>query len=453
MRKISFPMIFLLALLLAACSANGGTAGSPSATPTQTPRPTSTALPVISTDCPVSGTARAAVMPPLSAGSDQNIVFILNTTSTGTLQRYDVATGVTTQIASLTQTGISEISDAALSPDGHWILFVALASSQIKLQLVRLDGQFLQTLYCTTPLSNGANPASILGSIQWSPNGQLVAFDHYLGESGSYISAGGPGGANNQVNVLNLSSGALQTLFANEFDYPVVGWLDNSRLYLRGPTVDGPSMALYLLDASRGPNQSQSDLLIVFDASNTNLCWDSASSADRTQVFISQCTYANTGNNPGPGWDTQEGPGSLGVESASGGTLQSLYTNPTLGLADVRAVTATTLLVLVNNYSANGSADTSQNGIWALSTSGSGFTRLVTQEANQQDKLNQFSQDPWANGSRDGQFYAVDVYNPATASDSMILFGKLSGGTPKSVATAPNGGPISSLALVGWTVD
>ena len=123
-----------------------------------------------------------------------------------------------------------------------------------------------------------------------------------------------------------LSTGAVQPLFGNKFDYPVVGWLDNTRLYLQGPTVDGPSMALYLLDSNRGPQQSQSDLLTVYQANIQNPCWDAASSADRTQVFVSQCKYANTGNNTGPGWDTQEGPGSLSVASATGGSLQSLYT-------------------------------------------------------------------------------------------------------------------------------
>jgi hypothetical protein len=471
MRKAPFQLLVLLSLLtLIACSSGGKTASSlPSATPTQVHQPTSTTPSTLSVDCPAPGTARAAVLPSFSAGSDQNVVYILNTGSAAALQRYDVTTNVTTQIISLAQTNISaaehvsdaagaspdgggnqtSISDAALSPDGHWILFVELTATQTKLQLVRLDGQDLQTLYCLSFASNGANP---LRNIQWSPNQQLVAFDGNLGGSSSYISAGGPGGATNQVNLLNLSSGTIQTLFANEFDYPAAGWLDNTRLYLRGPTVDGPSPALYLLDLNRGLNQNQNDLLTVFQASATNPCWDAASSADRTQVFVSQCTYTNTGNTPGPGWDTQEGPGNLSVVSSTGGSLQSLYTNTTLGLVSVRAVTPTTLLVLVNNYSANGSADTSQNGLWTLSTTGSGFIRLVTQGANQQDRLNSFAQDPWANGSRDGQFYALTINDMGTNSTS-LTFGKLSGGTPKSFATAPTGGNVPSLALVGWTTD
>ncbi len=452
MRKTPFQLFVLLSLLLlAACSSSGNTASS--STPTPTTQPTSTPPPVVSVDCPASGTARAAVLSSFSAGSDQNIVYILNTSSAGTLQRYDVTTGVKTQIISEAPTssdaaGISpsggsdqtSISDAALSPDGQWILFVAQTSTQTKLQLVRLDGQDLQTLYCFGPVSNGAN---VLSHIQWSPNGKMAAFETY-----------DPNAAEtpNQVNVLNLSTGAVQALFGNKFDYPAVGWLDNTRLYLQGPTIDSPSMALYLLDSNRGPHQSQSDLLTVYQANTQNPCWDAASSADRTQVFVSQCKYANTGNNTGPGWDTQEGPGSLSVASATGGSLQSLYTNGTLGLVSVRAATPTTLLVLVNNYSADGSADTSQNGLWKLSTTGSGFTRLVARGANQREYLNAFAQDSWANGSRDGQFYALAV-NDTAANSTSLVFGKLSGGTPKFFATAPNGGDIPSVALVGWTTD
>lgn len=457
MCKTSLQMLMLLGFLtLAACSANGGTGQASSPTP-QAHQPTSPTPPVVSVDCPAPGTARAAVLPSFSAGTDQTIVYLLNTASAATLQRYDVTSGVTTKIISLAQTGSAaalapdaagaapnggsnraDISEAVLSPDGQWMLFVGLTSTQARLQLVRLDGQDLQTLYCVPPASTIA-----LSHLQWSPNGHLVAFD-ILDQNGSENP--------NQIDVLNLASGTVQTLFANKLAYPAVGWLDDTRLYLRGPTVDSPSMALYLLDLGRGPHQSQNDLLTVFQARDTNPCWDAASSADRTQVFVSQCAYANTGNNPGPGWDTQEGPGSIAKVSATGGLLQPIYTNGTLGLAGVHAVTSTTLLVLVNNYSANGSADTSQNGLWKLSTSGSDFTRLVTQGTHQRDELNAFAQDAWANGSRDGQFYALAIKDDATNSTSLD-FGKLASGASKSFATAPTGGDVPSVALVGWTTD
>jgi hypothetical protein len=459
MRKTPSQLFVLLCLFILAACGSSGQSGLPSPS-TKANQPTSTTPPVPSVDCPAPGIARAAVLPPFAAGADQNVVYILNTDSAATLQRYDVTTGVTTQITGLAETSAraalspdaagtssgggntpARISDATLSPDGHWVLFVELIGTQAKLLLVRLDGQDLQTLYCSNHASSGAGPYQTLYYLQWSPNGQMVAFVNYDQSAGR---------TPNQIDLLNLSTGTDQTVFADEFEYPVVGWLDDTRLLLRGPTVDGPSMGFYLLDVGRGQHQSQNDLLTVFQASDTNPCWDATSSADRTQVFVSQCTYANSAT--GPGWDTQKGPGTLSVTSATGGALQSLYTNPTLGLMGVRAVTPATLLVLVDNEAPDGSVDTSQNGLWKLSTTGSGFTRLAVQGTNQRDALNALAQDPWANGSRDGQFYALTLNDNATSRASLV-FGKLSGGAPRSFATGSTGGDLPSVALVGWTIN
>ena len=101
-------------------------------------------------------------MPTLALGNHQNIVYIVNefqaqTPTFGTLKRLDIKTGAKTEIVKIA--GIS-ISDAQVSADGQWILFVSVTTNQDKLQLVRMDGQGLQTLYCASPASNGANPAS-----------------------------------------------------------------------------------------------------------------------------------------------------------------------------------------------------------------------------------------------------------------------------------------------------
>src|SRR5262249_55024952 len=135
-RHTRLYLFMLLSLLtLAACSPGSTTASSlPSTTPTN--QPTST-TPVVSVACPAPGKARAAVLPSLSGGTDQHLVYLLNTGSAGSLQRYDVTTGVTRQIISLAQTNShavrspdaasaspnggghqTVISDAALSPDG-----------------------------------------------------------------------------------------------------------------------------------------------------------------------------------------------------------------------------------------------------------------------------------------------------------------------------------------------
>ena len=122
-------------------------------------------------------------MPPLALGNHQNIIYIVNefqvhTPTFGTLKRLDVTTGAKTEVVKIA--GIS-ISDAQISADGQWILFVTVTTNQDKLQLVRLDGQALQTLYCAAPASNGATPTSALNNIEWSTNQQLTVFNSYTG--------------------------------------------------------------------------------------------------------------------------------------------------------------------------------------------------------------------------------------------------------------------------------
>src|SRR5207245_2651855 len=119
------------------------------------------AHPGISTTCPAPGTANAAVVPSIKLGTDPNIVYIVNESSkgqptAGTLKRYDIVTGSKVEVIKLASTFIS---DAQVSADGQWLLFV---SGQNKLQLVRMDGQFLQTLYC------GAT-----GDVQWSTDQRI----------------------------------------------------------------------------------------------------------------------------------------------------------------------------------------------------------------------------------------------------------------------------------------
>src|SRR5579859_6538998 len=101
---------FFLILLLAACGSStppttGGTSpttsGSGTAVQGQTPGTTppsgglTAPVPPTQTSCPAAGTARAAVMPPLTLGNHPNLVYVVNeyqghTPTFGTLKRYDV---------------------------------------------------------------------------------------------------------------------------------------------------------------------------------------------------------------------------------------------------------------------------------------------------------------------------------------------------------------------------
>src|SRR5258708_33057706 len=82
---------------------------------------------------------------------------------------YDMTTVSKTTILTLTHPDMV-ITGVQISADGQWILFVGLALSenQARLQLVRSDGQGLQPLFCAS--------MNEIGSIQWSPDSQHVAF-------------------------------------------------------------------------------------------------------------------------------------------------------------------------------------------------------------------------------------------------------------------------------------
>ncbi len=458
-RFFFFLSSFCLIILLAAC----GSAGSnTSTTPTTTgSTPTGTAsvisgttqpgngvttapVPPTSTSCPATGTARAAIMPTLALGNHQNAIYIVNefqaqTPTFGTLKRLDVKTGTKTEIMKIA--GIS-ISDAQISADGQWILFVSVTANQDKLQLVRMDGQALQTLYCASPASNGANTASALNNIEWSANQQLTAFNSYTG-AGSYLY------------LLNIRNGTLQTeisTYSSVIDTPLT-WLDNTRLYVNGPEVDAPPQALYILDTSKGAHQNPNNLQKVFDASSvtgtTNFCWNADSNLNGTNLFTSQCT--TTPNPKGPGIGSQSGPGTINIRPATGGAQQKIFTSQNMAITEVRSINQNTLLLLINNNGSGTNVDTSQNGLWRVNTNGSGLTRLTTNGAGVSGGpsfMCQFTQYPWSNVSRDGSMFAIQQ-NSANGQTQSLLFGSLSGGRSTTFNSIAGG---TQLSIVGWTI-
>jgi hypothetical protein len=382
-------------------------------------------------------------MPPLALSNHQNIVYIVNefqaqTPTFGTLKRIDVTTGAKTEIVKIA--GIS-ISDAQVSADGQWILFVSVTANQDKLQLVRMDGHALQTLYCASPASNGANPASALHNIEWSVNEQLTVFNSYTG-SGSYLY------------LLNMRNGRLQTeisTYSGVIDTPLT-WLDNTRIYVNGPEVDAPPQALYILDTTNGTHQNPNNLQKVFDATSvtgaTNFCWNADSDFSGTHLFTSQCT--TTPNPNGPGIGSQSGPSTVNIRPATGGVPKKIFTSQTMAITAVRSISKTTLLLLVNNNGSGTHVDTSQNGLWKVNTNGSGLTRLSTSGAGVSggpSLLCQFTQYPWSNVSRDGSMFAIQQ-NTANGQTQSLLYGSLSGGSSTTFASISGG---TQLSIVGWT--
>lgn len=448
--------LLIFSLLLAACASPGSASGQSSALPggsgsttanhTQTgsgvPSSATQQQPV-STSCPATGTARAAVIQPMTLGSHKNIVYIVNQGGTthptlGTLKRYDVTTGNKTEILNLSKT---YISDAVLSADGQWILFVAIASNQPKLQLVRMDGTMLQTLYCAQVAPNGAAATSALSNVEWSTNQKLIIFN-------SYNSAG------NQVLLLNAQTGNLQTelTVSNGGPYPVATWLDSTRVYLLGQSIDAPADSLYLLDTSKGSNQSVHSLTRVFQNVPVNgnyACWGFDSSYDGSRLYASECTEKPNSTRPGVG--AIAGPSQLVAQPATGGRSGTIYSNASVAITSVRAVTSNTLLLLFENQSfSSTSVDTSQNGLWKINSDGTGLKRLTSDGGGVgagPSILCQYSQYPWSNVSRDSGMYALQ-HNSSDGKTVSLLFGSLNGGSTTTFASISDG---TQLSIIGWT--
>jgi hypothetical protein len=420
-----------LLVLLAACDPFGSSASGPTptlgtsdatATPTTggaTPSPTTVPMPATQTACPSAGTARAAVFSPLVLGSHQTIVYIFNqgtspSSSTGEIKRYDASTDNKVIIVHSPK---SSIGAAQISADGKWILFTTQISGEGALQLVRMDGQGLQTLYCS---STGQN----LSYIQWSPNMQSVIFMDGIDISSDTIYLLDIGSGKLQPEVLPPSLGQIAGL--------PTAWLDNTHVYMSGFVADSgaPPQSLYLLDTSKGPNQHVTDVQKVFSYSGYCLSFDS--SVDHTKLFVSTCHAIYVPGTPA----TQQGPSTIIAEPALGGSQMTVYTTPTLAITTVRVISRTTLLLLIQNLS----GDTSHNGLWKMNLDGTGLTRLTTTGG-----LNVMSQSPWSNVSRDGSLYALDSGNRTTQS---LLIGSLAGSSPSAFATFSGAG---NLNIVGWT--
>ena len=430
-RITSLAVTGCLLVLLAACGPFGpaasgsaptaSTGGAPATLTTggAASTPTTAPMPATQTACPAAGTARAAVFAPLVAGSHQNVVYVFNQILSpehfiGEIKRYDASTGKKVIIVTSPR---SSIDEAQLSADGQWILFTIRVSGKTALQLVRMDGQGLQTLYCSM---------SGINSIQWSPDQKMVAIGNGIGSA--------------TVDLLDLATGHLQV----ELVEPTTGgsiavspavWLDDTHLYMTSYVTDsdGPPQSLYALDTAKGAQQQVSDLLKVFDYSGWGLSF--ASSVDHSTLFVSTC-HAYFGDGP---ISFQQGPSTIIAEPALGGPRTTVYTNPTQAIATVRVISRTTLLLIGNS-----SGDTSHNGVWKMKLDGTGLTRLADQFA----RLNLMSQSPWSNVSRDGRLYALDSGNGNNHTQSLLI-GSLAGTSASTFATVSD--TVGNVAIVGWT--
>ncbi len=455
-----FSLIGLcLVLLLAACGSQPGTttsstrSGSQSAHPTMTTSPviptgkpgpvtsvvTTVPMPPTQTSCPAPGAGRAAVMRPLALGNHANIAYLFNesdlrgTPTFGELKRYDVVTGSKTVIVRLDH---SQIAEAQVSGDGQWLLFVTEAPGTAELQMVRMDGQGLQTLYCAPPSS--------IRATQWSPDHSLIVFSY-----GAYS-------VQSRIYLFTMASGVVQLELSSSnanISYVARTWPDNTRVYLTAVVLNSPDplKSLYILNTKKGGNQHNGDLLQVLKPSQPQYCWDFDSDYATTKLATSQCSVTFS---PVSGRGVQRGPSTITTQPVNGGSQHTIYSSARYAVNQVRfqGYSSTSLLLTIDNqnFGANVAVDSSQNGLWRMNTDGSGLVRLSSDGANSESSFNRFSQYPWSNVSRGGSMYVIQVSDVASKSPVTRLYvGSLSGGSPMSFAFANiNEGTVE---VAGWT--
>lgn len=451
--------LLCLSGLFVACGAatppnvDNGLVGSFNGSPlpaSRTPQSTTIQMPPTATGCPLAAlTGRAAVMRQLGLGNDAGVVYIAdqgNTpggSSVAELKVYDATAGAAEgnqkNIAgshTIAHLPGAVIREAQVSNDGQWVLFVTEQQRSWEIQMVRLDGQGLQTLYCAPP--------GTMQSVQWSPDHSRFLF--------SQQAASGVWG----LYLFTLASGTVQPELALSatagVGYEARTWLDSRRAYVVGVPnafVPSPARGLFVLDTARGANQRPSDMVQIAPLSQLHMCWSFDSDYNATVLVTSHCTAT-----PGAGdLADQQGPSAITTQGVAGGPQRTIYTSQQDAVTQVRmlAYTSDTLLLCIGNLNASvPSSAASDNGLWRVQLDGSEKKRLATADTLSECDLNRFAQYPWANFSLDNTRYAVEFHQVLGTSASVTLnYGSLSGGPVQLFASAA--ADAGMLAIAGWT--
>ncbi|MGZ3626414.1 MAG: TolB family protein [Ktedonobacteraceae bacterium] len=370
---------------------------------------------------------------PLVLGKQDTFVYLegkqQQQPTTYTLKRYTVSTRTTTAILSVPDT---YYFGAQISADGQWVILMnPFVSRQAAIQLVRMDGQELQTLYCAPGV-----PGAGIGWMQWSPDNKYVAFVDTASTDQSTWT----------FKLLNTATGAMQTTprDSNHLLAAPQAWLDPTHLLviMVGLPEGGEKEELSLLDITTGISKP----ILSLPAG----CFDATHTLDGTQLFTSLAAECHQLGSAG----TNRGPSSIQVQAATGGPATTIYRTQTYAITALRVATSTSLLLLVTT-----DADTSHNGLWKVNTDGTGLTRLNNEAAIIKDpayeemgftgKFGWNIDQPWANASRDSAYYSMAVtFHDITLSLNglnRILIGSMDGGAPVTIASGHDATPV------GWT--
>ncbi len=466
-RRLSFfCSLFCLLMLLSACGTNPGNDVSPTPSPVKTsiqvaatPTATTGKTEVVQT-CPAVGSARAAIMPSMKVGNHANVVFLALQSENTLLQRYDVTTGATRTILQIQQA--NPVLGINISPDGQWVAFGASLQGQSAIQLVRMDGQQLQTLYCAPPQTG-------IDRLALSPDEHYLVFTQVNADEtesmlylldmrtgklqlelstsqpnypvfGQYATQGSPQSVLTSPFPRNTKSGeGMQALPYNPLGskqfpmYVPMKWATNSSVYLLGELVASPSpppQLVLLRDITKDVSQQGSNVQPVVVTPNANNCQDIDVTADNQHIVCSAFTQF------GP-----VGPSAILSQSTTGGAFHEIYRNQAGGSLNARALTNPSIIIFTL-YRSN-----EPPALFKINSNGSGLSQLMAGSTKETLLNLAASYLPWSNASRDSTLYALQLYD-LTASKETLVYGHVSGGEPVPFASSTVG---NGLNIVGWT--
>lgn len=465
-KHVAWSLLCLCVILLTACggATSAPTSGSRNIDNNQAgslghsrpggPRALTVQMPSTRTDCPQPAlSGRAPVTRALGLGNDPSVVYINDQGTTvgpgsfGELKLYDTVMGAPTA-GSKTMGGkrvivhLPEaiITEAQVSSDGQWVLFVVLSPDASKIQLVRMDGQGLQTLYCAPP--------GTVQSVQWSPDDTRFIFSQEA-VSGLW-----------NLYLFNMLTGQVQPELVQSnstaLGYEARTWFDDHRVYVVGvinPASPAPPRGLFALDTTKGPDQQPSDLIQIIKPSQPQYCWAFDSDYNTTVLLTSQCHQTFPANAGDIG--VLSGPSSIVAQGVTGGPKRTVYADRQ-AISQVRMLghSSGTLLMMINNFNPTDFANpgSAQNGVWKINLDGSDLTNLASADGFSECEFNQFSQYPWANVSLDNRLYSFEEHQIEGKDDAITLVvGMLNGGPLNTVSFEEGSANLGNLAIAGWT--
>ncbi|GAC1685966.1 MAG: hypothetical protein PVS3B3_07210 [Ktedonobacteraceae bacterium] len=382
------------------------------------------------TDCPANGTGRAAVTAPLALGRDRALVYSVyvipraNGLGGGSLVLYDTQTGKAKTLLN----GANPLSDAQVSTDGQYVLFV----NAQKLQMIRMDGQGVQTLYCTQKYSTGV-PNPTLTEVLWSPNQQLAVFEEAP-------PSGGPAGP--IVRLLNLSTGTVKTIAQSPMHISIqlAMWRGNTQVYYTLNEPPGVVLLnnVYALDVTAPANKNSTEVAPI--SSNG---WDMNLTPNDNTLILNQWAEEPSPAGTGAPQNFPLPPSLITAQAAGGGTLRPVYVSHVHAVTQARVYSNQAMLLGITDLIFGKSP---QNGLWKINLDGTGLTQM----AQLASVALPSTRTAWATVSRDGTHYAVLNVGVQGAGVQFDLYnGSLSGGVPTNITeiTSDRG----SLSSAGWT--